>query len=220
MFIRGSMSINICYDDIFKIGFEDIRDKIVVIPVNTAFDTIVDESIVNVSKTLVSPNTIHGKFIKALMKYGMSKDEIDRRIMSFFDIKNIHPVMIYPLKYRPRGKRAIYEFGSVSVIEYMHTTFFLLALSEFNDNNNAQCNQDQFICAVQRLIYFCDRYSQGKNIYIPLLGTNLSRVNMAHKESLQSMVSLFKLYSRNLHNKINIVIYTGDKNKVSIYDAQ
>lgn len=74
--------------------------------------------------------------------------------------------------------------------------------------------------ALQRLIIFCDRCSQGRPIYLPLMGTNLSRADMSHKESLQTMVALFKIYANRLHNKINIVIYSGDRDKVSIYDAK
>ena len=217
---HGSTIVNVCYGDLFNTAFNDTSNKVVVIPVNTAFDTIVDKSLCKFPSNLVSPNTIHGKFIEKLIKHGLKIEEIDQRIEDFLKLKSIHPVIELPLEYKSRGKRKIYEQGTVSVIEFKNTYFFLLCLSTFDNNNNAQCTKDQFVYALQRLIVFCDRYSQGRPIYLPLMGTNLSRADMSHKESLQTMVALFKIYANRLHNKVNIVIYSGDRDKVSIYDAK
>lgn len=217
---HSSTTINVCYGDLFEIAFNDKAKKVVVVPVNTAFDTIVDKSLVKYPKNLVSPNTIHGRFIDRLIGAGLKIEEIDRRIESFFITKGIYPTVELSSECRPRGKRKIYEPGTVSVIEFKDTNFFLLGLSVFDDNNNAQCTKDQFVYALQKFIIFCDKHSQGRTIYLPLMGTNLSRTDMSHQESLQSLVALFKMYANRLHNKINIIIYTGDKDKVSIYDAK
>lgn len=218
---RGNMSLNIIYDDLFDISLRNNRhNSIVVIPVNTAFDTIVDEKLQNIYKPLVSAGTLHGQWIKRVLDSGLTIDELNRRISTDLAERHICPIENLNSKQKPRGNTKCYERGTVAVIEHKNTTFFLFALSVFDENNNAQCNRDQFILAMQRLLLFCDNNSNGKDIYLPLMGTNLSRTNMNHEESLQSLVALCKLYEDKLHNAVNIVIYEGDRDKVSIYDAK
>lgn len=95
-----------------------------------------------------------------------------------------------------------------------------MALSEFDENNNAQCNKDEFIACIQKLINYINQTGQGVDVYVPIMGTNLSRTGMSHQESLQALVALFKLYQERLNCNVNIVIYEGDKAKVSIYDVK
>lgn len=70
MFRRGntiwenaSGKVTVRYDDIMKIAFPKKyrENKIVVIPVNTCFDTQVDEDIARCDKPLVSPKTMDKK---------------------------------------------------------------------------------------------------------------------------------------------------------------
>lgn len=211
--------INVVYGDIFKIAFsesnkQDIK-RIVVIPFNTCFDTIVDEDIALVKKPLVSPTSIHGQWIKQVSKT-LHIDEIDKRITD--SLKDELYTQIQT-ECKSRGKIKDYDYGTVAVFDYDSTEFFLLALSRFDSNNNAQCSKDEFLLAVKKLIDFIDKHGQGLPVYTPLMGTNLSRANMTHKESLQAMVALMRLYSEKLKSEVNIVVYDGDRDKVSIYDV-
>lgn len=63
-----SGTIVVRYADLLKEGF-DLRhkqEKLYVIPVNSSFDTVVDEEISLCGKPLISPNTLHGKWIKKM----------------------------------------------------------------------------------------------------------------------------------------------------------
>ena len=66
-------NVIIIYGDILKIAFpkKDRGKKIVVIPVNTCFDTVVGQG-------LVSQNTIHGKWIKGMEKRGIPITKLDK----------------------------------------------------------------------------------------------------------------------------------------------
>ena len=217
----GTKSINIIYGDLFEIAFgKDSHNSIVVTPVNTAFDTIVDDRISNIDKPLVSPNTIHGQWVKRIQDCGLNIEELDQRIAKDLQDRHIQPIELLSQENKTRGNLKCFERGTVAVVDYKNTTFFLFALSVFDANNNAQCSRDEFIEAMQKLLLFCDHNSNGKDIYIPLMGTNLSRANMNQQQSLQSLVALCKLYEDKIHNAVNIVIYDGDRDKVSIYDAK
>lgn len=77
-----SGKIKVCYSDIMKDGFDkrNKEEKLFVIPVNSCFDTIVDEDISTCSKPLVSPNLLHGRWIKTMVNKGFTIEEIDNKI--------------------------------------------------------------------------------------------------------------------------------------------
>ena len=215
---KGNTKINVCYSDIMKIAFKKRlkENKIVLIPVNTSFDTIVDEDISD--KPLVSPSTIHGKWIKEMISRGMKVEEIDEQIEKFFQLKNIKPYKQISEKDKKRGKRNCYKKGTIAIVNgNKKVKFFLLALSEFDENNNAQCLKDELIECIHKLIIFYNENGQGFEMFLPLMGTNLSRVNISHEESLNIITSVLKLYSDKIFGTINVVIYNKDKDKVTIY---
>lgn len=218
---KGNGIVQECYNDIMKIAFESKKNekkKIIVIPVNTCFDTIVDEEITKIEKPLVSSKTLHGKWIKEMMEKGISIDEIDNRISNSLDTQNIEPLYTIPEGEKERGKRKEYERGTIAIIKGMQNNdFFLLALSKFDKNNNAQCTKQEFIECIHKLIEFYNKNGQGYELFLPLMGTNLSRVGMSHEDALSILESCFKLYSDEIYGKINIVIYNKEKNKVAIY---
>ena len=46
----------------------------------------------------------------------------------------------------------------------------------------------------------------------------MARSGMSHEESLQTIKSVLQLYSDKINGEFNVVIYSKDKEKVSIYD--
>lgn len=96
--VRGKLTVR--YDDIFKFAFPKWYSKhkkhkrIVVIGVNTSFDTIVDEDMQNIPKPLVSINTLHGKWLQKMQEHGVDGEAIDTiirtnfRYMAYFLLKH------------------------------------------------------------------------------------------------------------------------------------
>ena len=74
---QGNASIGVLYGDMIKIGFPKKSSKkgkcIVVIPVNTHFDTIVNDEIVALS-------SLHGQWINRLCYNGETADSINNKI--------------------------------------------------------------------------------------------------------------------------------------------
>lgn len=216
---NGAGKITVSYGDLMKIAFprENSKEKIVVIPVNTCFDTIVDTDIALGEKPMVSPSTIHGKWLTAMINSGISSNEIDEKIKNYIKVKNIIPLHEIPQEQKKRGNRFCHKRGLVVPFKGRNkVTFFLLALSEFNPNNNAQCTKDELIECIKSLISFYNKNGQGFEMFLPLMGTNLSRVGLSHEEALNKITTLFKLYSDQVHGEINIIVYENDKDKVSI----
>ena len=211
---QGTGKIRAIYGDIIRKAFPNRKSKerIVVIPVNTCFDTHVGDG-------LVSANTIHGKWILTLESKGIHKPELDAKINQAINTLRIMPSITYSQADKPLGKREQYPLGTVIPLDGKNgVTYFLLALSEFDQNLNAQCSKEDFIKCVQSLISFYDQYGQGNPIFLPLMGTGLSRVNISQEESLSLLINLLKLNHSKIHGEVNIVVYNKEKDKVSIHN--
>lgn len=125
---NGDGKINICYADIMKLGFpkKDKTKKIVVIPVNTCFDTIVDENLSLYDKPLVSPTTVHGLWVKNMIKHGFQVSDIDSAIDNYLSLKGIMPIKELSEQEKKRGKRKCFENGTIVVVEGKNNIEFFL----------------------------------------------------------------------------------------------
>lgn len=217
---RGSGSIAVKTGDLlgnaFKKSswFSSPKQGLYVIPVNTHFDTIVEDE--TVANPLVTKKTIHGKWLKRYeSEFNKTPDEIQNAIYQYLDARNVH----YDPVTRTKGSQRLYEAGTCAIIQGTEgRNFLLIALSEFNNNNNAHATKDAVIDCTHKLLTFINQSCQGKKCYLPLMGTGQSRANLSHKESLHVLLSTMDLYNDEIISPLEIIIYTKDKNKVSIFD--
>lgn len=216
---KGTHKICICYGDIMRLGFpkKNSDNKIIVIPVNTCFDTIVDDNIADNKKPLVSPRTIHGKWLLKICEKKMDRDELDLLISNF--LRDKMPKMVLERKTKERGNLNDYEIGTVVPVEGDNNiTFLLVALSEFDENNNAQSSKDKVVRCAKSVLEYQKTKGQGYGLYLPLMGTGLSGAGLSLKGSVRILKSFFQLHADEIRGSVNIVIYPGQKSQISIYD--
>ena len=212
---QGTGKIKAIYGDIIKICFpqKDKGEKIVIIPVNTCFDTIVGDGV-------VSAKTIHGQWIKNMNKHGVSTAKLDELIDQAIIEQGLQPTKVYTQKEKSKGKLVRFPIGTVLPIAGVNgLTYYLLALSEFDENLNAQCSKEDFVGCIQSLISFYDKNGQGNPAYLPLMGTGLSRVNISQSESLNIIVNMLRLNRDKIHGELDVVVYSKEKDMVSIHDV-
>ena len=188
-----SGKIKVCYSDIMKDGFDkrNKEEKLFVIPVNSCFDTIVDEDISTCSKPLVSPNSLHGRWIKTMVNKGFTIEEIDNKIHNCLEMQNLVPKSIIADEDKERGKREVYELGTVAMIRgNNNSTFLLLAISEYDKDNIAHTSVDDLEMCIKSLLNFYDQHGQGHRLVIPLMGTNLSSYKVQGKNGPSNWSSL------------------------------
>lgn len=215
---NGTGKIILRYGNLMELAFpkRNKKSKIVIIPVNTCFDTIVDKNVAEYEKTLVSPITVHGMWVENMLKEGSNLVELDIAISRQLQKQTITHTLTRQEK--SRGKLDCYETGTmVSIVGKKNITYFLIALSEFNENNNAQSKKSEVIKCAEKILDYYDIHGQGYELYMPLMGTGLSRAGMSHEEALQTIEAVFQLNNEKIHGNINIVIYYKDKTKVSIF---
>lgn len=216
---RGKLSLK--YGDLWKIAFPNHKlkkesKKIVVVSVNTTFDVMVDEKLSNGYKPLVSINTLHGQWIKKMQDNGLDIGTINEAIQENLTQRGISPLKILERTQKDRGNLQEFEKGTIAVYEYNDTIFYLLALSQFDENNNAQNSKGDLIKTIEELIEFYYTNGQGYELYVPLLGTGMSRTDISAEEALQTMVSCFKIFKSKILGDVNIIVYSKQRENVSL----
>lgn len=174
---NGSNYIRLADGDIFRIALETRNDEgsIVVIPVNTRFDTHVTVKAETVRTPMVSINTIHGDFINRMKKKGVTEEALTERI------KNNLKLSGYDVTGYPNSKT--FPVGTIAAIEQSGVVYYLLAMSTFDDLNRAHCTNEELGVAIEKLLDYYDVHGQGSILYLPLLGTGLSRTGLSDRAS-------------------------------------
>lgn len=212
-----SGTILVRYADLLKEGFDLRRkqERLYVIPVNSSFDTVVDADISLCDKPLISPNTLHGKWIKKMSEHQINPQNIDNAICICFNKQKKTPRET--LQSKENGKKEVYDLGTVAIVKGVGAnTFLLLALTDLDENNNAHVSIENLEKAIKSLIDFYDEHGQGYELVVPLMGTNFSRTGLTHEDSLKIISAMFQIYKNKIHGDVSIVIHKADRDKVTI----
>lgn len=209
---QGNAAITLQYDDLHSIAFPKQKNKqkqkrIVLISMNTHFDTLVNNRV-------VSATSVHGQWIGWMKAAGIESDELNRRIQAAATEQNLISIR----SDQKEGNKEAYPRGTIIEIDHENTRFFLLALSEFDDNLNAQTDKEQIIDVVKEICDYYDKHGCGQPMFTPLIGTELSRAKISERESIMIMKSIFQLYSEKIHNELSIVIYKKHRDQISIFE--
>lgn len=209
-------TISLIYGDLWRYGFPKFdlfckKNRIVVVNVNTTFDTIVDPPGVN--KALVSSKTVHGQWLNQMIKSGVTVETIDSMIKKSLGEQGVYPISKLSKK---RGNCDNYPKGTIASCRHKNTIFYLIALSEFDENNNAQNTLEELRITILKLIEFIDKNSQNADIYIPLMGSGISRTGIDDATALEVLKSNLKIYKEKLHGNVNIVVYKGSRDTISL----
>ena len=216
LWANGKNKVLAFYGDLFKITNKQEK-KIVVIPVNDTFETIVDDDLVQ-DKPLVSLTTIHGQWIKYMNSKGIDSKTLSTMISDNLKNRKIVPIKVYTSEEKNRGNKESYELGTIATINgENNTTFYLIAISKFDENNKANSSRKKIRNCVDELIEFYDTNGQGYQIFIPLFGTGRSRADLNHQQAFKIIKNAVLTNEKSIHGIINIVVYKKDKDKVSIF---
>lgn len=213
---NGKNKVFAFYGDLFKI-MDNSEKKIILIPVNDTFETIIDDNLTE-NKPLVSLKTIHGQWIRYMNSIGMDSKCLNEKISNDLKCKNIKPNKIYNDKEKIRGNMESYAIGTIATINgNNNTTFYLLAISNFDEENKASSSRRNIRNCIDELIDFYDTNGQGYPIYIPLFGTGRSRADLTHQQAFKIIKNAVLTNEKLIHGTINIVVYKNDRDKISIF---
>lgn len=184
-----------------------------IVPVNSCFDTKIDDSV-------ISTNSLHGKVIKFLYDNNLvSQTELDKKIKRSLREQNISSVNIgNDVK---KGGKSVgnynrYPIGSTAFVDIGDVRYHFIALSIIENNKNAITSDQDYLIVLNAIVDNCFRNSNGNPIYIPLVGSGLSKLNYNHQQQLEFMVKYFMLRRTKLISDVEIVIRKEDRDKISI----
>ncbi len=190
---KGSLSV--IEADLLSLAFNKKHaksPKIVVIPVNTDYTMAVDDA--DAFKPRVSPTTLHGKFLCRAFGQGVNLDDIEAAVKNSLNQQGLDLNKPLPI-------------GTVATFKYSQTVFYLLAISVFDENNNAHASESDIAKAADRLVSYYAINGQGLPIYVPLIGTGLSRANLSKDGSLKILEGAFGNDKNTIFGDAYIVAY-------------
>lgn len=196
------------YGDFIK-ELKQVRDSRInfIIPSNRCFDTIVDDKI-------ISSNTIQGQFLKhiysinAFSPNGLSS-AIERSLTKISKVR-------LSAEEKPAGHKDRYPIGTIADIDGHNSHYYLLGLSEFDRDLTAHISKEDFVIAIQRMIEYCNKHSQGHPVILPLIGSGLSRTNINKNEVLRYLVRAFEINKDIINCDFHIVVWEQDKEEIAI----
>ena len=199
LWCNGDNYVKVIEGDIFNyaLGKRLKKPRIVVIPVNTAFDTHVSNKLEGTSIPVVSNTTLHGQFLLRVYKSGSTEFDIRNRIINDLAANGL---------IKDSTEKIALPIGSIATLDINSATIYLLAVSEFDKYNNAHSSEETIKTSILCLLNHYDRKGQGYEIYIPLIGTGMSRARLTHQQSYNLIVDTLLLNKSILQGKINIVI--------------
>lgn len=203
---NGRNSIEIVEGDIFKFAFGNRSNtikNIVVIPVNTAFDTQVSTKLETDGIPLVSENTLHGQWLIRWIRSGKSLANLDYRIVESLNYQGKMPFGISKSK---NGKADCYEIGTTAIIDIGKAVFYLVATAAFDERNNAYSTREEIKTALTELLKIYDNFGQGYPMYIPLFGTGRSRVGLSCQESFDLIKQTLVENKNRIQGHVKIVV--------------
>lgn len=197
--------------DLFKIAAQDSDElKLIVIPVNTAFDVIVEDPSPDNPHPLVSKNTLHGKWLQKAGEYGLTLPDIESQIQ-----KSLKEEKVTGTVERKDGPRKEYPIGTIAAVQGPGNTLFLLAaLSRFDKNNNAHATRDDLVRVVKRIVDYANHQGQQSHVYLPVMGTGSSRTGMGPDKAFRCIVGTLKSCTKDILGPFTVVIYPADSMQI------
>lgn len=205
--------LNLCYGDIMKIGFpkKNSKKRIVVIPVNRCFDLSCDGN-------LVTRKSIHGQWIEKFILSHEQRDNVHKHIQDALEQRRIPFEMLEPCN-KKGGYLHRYRPGTIVEIDGdNNVTYYLLALSKFDEDLKAHCSETEFYETLHGLVEYYDAHGQGEDLYCPVMGDHITRPIRNTSDVISFMVSFFRFNQKNIHGKIHMVVYNKMKSQISILD--
>ena len=192
---------------IVKFGDLFAKKGVKVIAFNEFFDTKVDDK-------LISTNTLNGKVLKEKI---IDIKAFDNALLKDSDCKkNIVEQNVQRLA----GKSIRYKLGTC----FKYKDIIAVAFSRFDAQNHAFLNQEDYFYCLTNFWKELNLVYSGENVYIPLLGSGITRGCLFEKSSYQDLLNmlLVTLKYNNLSFAsgitISIMLSEDMKDEISIFD--
>lgn len=191
----------------------DLGNVNIVVPVNRCYDTIIDDLV-------ISSNSVHGQIMQYLFQNDLiSKEELDRNIEKSLKEQNIEAENIgndVSIGGKSKGKYKRYPVGSVALVVVDTVRFHFIAFSKIEKNKTATTKDLDYLIVLNQIVENIWKNSNGSPIYMPLIGSGLSKLNYDSNQLLKFMIQFFELHKNKLNSNVTIMIRKEDQSKITI----
>ena len=208
---KNGKAVYVVYGDIFDPKIVKNQKRYIAFAVNRCFDTIVDNN-------LVSATTVHGLAFNRIYNQGLyTSSTLNTALQAA--IKGNPTYEMLTIAQKPSGNLKRYEVGTYANLQIDdRLNYLLLGLTYFDTNLNAHASKQEYVLCTQKLIEYFDMETQGYPVLMPIIGTGRSRTDLQERESLEYLISAFKVNQNKITSDIYIVVYESAKNRVAIAD--
>ena len=122
---------------------------------------------------------------------------------------------------RSSGNKKRYPLGAVCEVKAENKTFYLVALTRFNENHRAEIENSEYQRVLCDLFSFIEQNSQGRVVNVPLIGAGHSGVNLSKQKLLEFL--LFSIALKNgltLINGVNIMLHDSIKDDINLTSTE
>lgn len=198
---KGTGSLCWRCGDLLRFGFGNRRKtrNLVVIPVDCSFKTHVTRDYEGVVVKEVSERSIHGQWLTRMALSGVLEDEIEERVVASLLASGLQP-----------DRNGQYPLGTVASLDTQKATYLLLAISEFNEKGMAEASKEDIEACLISLLRYYDEGGQGADLYMPLIGTGLSRSHLDKAEAFGLIRRVITGQSSFVGGKVTIVVLPED----------
>ena len=194
--------------DLLRFGFGNRKKtrNLVVIPVDCRFKTHVTRDYECAERQEVSERSVHGQWLSRMAQSGVPEKDLGDRIEESL-------VAAGMIDYC-RGD--LCPRGTVAAIDMKHATYLLLAVSVFNDRGMAEATVGEIEESLRSLVRYYDENGQGADLYLPLVGTGLSRSRMDKRDSFEMIRRIVTDSSSFIGGKVTIVVRPEDAEEIGL----
>lgn len=194
--------------DLLRFGFGNRKKarNLVVIPVDCGFRTHVTREYEGVLMQEVSERSVHGQWLTRMAQSGVLEEDLRGRISAALETVEIPG----------EGQAGSCLRGTVVAIDTKNATFLLLAVSEFDEKGVASATRGEVEESLTALIRYYNESGQGADLYLPLVGTGLSRSEMSKRESFEMIRRVVTEQSPFIGGKVTIVVRPEDADEIGL----
>ena len=206
-FDRPDISIVVKVGDLFA------QDAHLVVGFNDAFDTDTTDGVV------ISPTSIQGQFLEHVYDNDLSRLDTDLAVA----LRGTAAITTEKRAAKSRGKLKRYPIGTIAVLGDSSQRFFCVAYSHMQNNLIAKSTVDylwQSLSCLWQAVYL---QGQRGTVAIPIVGSELARINCLDRESLLRMILLsYVARSREepVCKQLVVVIHPRDYARINMLEVE
>ena len=210
---RNGKAVYVMYGDLFneRNVHKSVERRNICFAVNRCFDTVVDNR-------LIASASVHGIALnRCYSSQVFTPITLDAAIQQAIP-SSARFKMLSSME-KPQGNLKRYDVGTavdIPVSDKLH--YFMVGLSAFNADLQAETSRAEYCLAIQKTIEFCDAHSQGLPVLMPIIGGFLSRTGQSEEDLLRYIISCLEINKDHINQDIYIVVRESAKNTISIVD--